>query len=207
MNFLILFASPLDLSSQTHSLGLWLIVDSAGTLPYCSHSIHLWAFALAHPGADSVSSLCYDSHWHPESLPASIVAISCCRFLSSHPFFGFGRHRLIRHASNEQRTIVFLPPYQKPHLCRFTAVSQFWFDPLRQPPRFGPMHEYRPIFLSSIWKRQQVASSNYPCTPTFDAYVSCNYSQAFPSSLPSAQVPRPKCKEDQQPLYFCLSQE
>jgi hypothetical protein len=95
-----------------------------------------------------------------------------------HPFFGFGRHELIRGASSEQRTIVFLLPRQKPHLCCFTAVPQFWFAPLRGPQRFGPMHEYRPIFSLLIWKRQ-VASSNYPHTPTLDAYVSCNYSQAF----------------------------
>ncbi len=137
---------------------------------------------------------------HPLLLCLSPDPILC------HPFVRFGRHGLIRHASSEQRTIVFLLPRQKPHLCRFTAVPQFWFAPLRRPQRFGPMHEYRPIFLLLIWK-QQVASSNYPCTPTFDEYVSCDYSQAFPSSLSFAQAPYPKCKENRQPLYFCLGQE
>ncbi len=77
---------------------------------------------------------------------------------------------------------------------------------MRRPQRFGPMHEYCPIFLLLIWKRQ-VSSSNYPCTPTFDAYVSCNFSQAFMSSLHFTQIPYPKCKEDQQPSNFCLGQE
>ncbi len=77
VNPLIPFASPLDLSSQTHSLGSRLIVDSTRNLPYRLHSIHLQAFALAHPGADSVGSSRYDSCWHPESLPSSIVAMSC----------------------------------------------------------------------------------------------------------------------------------
>ena len=73
----ILFAFPLDLSSRTHSSGLRLIVDSAGTLPYRLHSVHLRAFALAHPSTDSFSSSCYDSLWHPESLPVSINTMSC----------------------------------------------------------------------------------------------------------------------------------
>jgi hypothetical protein len=86
VNPLILFAFPLDHSSQTHSSGLRLIVDSAGTLPYCSHSVHLRAFALAHPSTDSFSSSCYDSLWHPESLPASIVTMSCRQSFSLPSF-------------------------------------------------------------------------------------------------------------------------
>ena len=124
-----------------------------------------------------------------------ILCLAANPFLC-HPFFGFGQHGLIGRASSEQRTIVFPLPRQKPHSCLFTAVPQFWFAPLRRPPRFGPMHEYRPIVLSSICWKRRVASSNYPCTPTFDAYVSCGYSQAFPSSLRFVQVPYPKCKED-----------
>ncbi len=109
----ILFASPLDLSSQTHSLGLQLIVDSAGTLPYCLHSIHLRAFALAHA---SIPAGIQRPRLHPLLLCLATNPFLC------HPFFRFGQHGLIRHASSEQWTILFPLPRQKPHLCGFTAV-------------------------------------------------------------------------------------
>ena len=52
--------APLDFFSRTHGSGLRLIVDPARTLR-CSLSVHLWAFALLHPGADVVCSSCYVS--------------------------------------------------------------------------------------------------------------------------------------------------
>jgi hypothetical protein len=43
---------------------------------------------------------------HPLMLCLSTNPFLC------HPFFGFGQHGLIRHASSEKRTIVFLLPRQ-----------------------------------------------------------------------------------------------
>jgi hypothetical protein len=52
------------------------------------------------------------------------------------------------------------------------------------------MHEYHSIFLSSIWKRQ-VASSNYPCNPTFDTYVSCGKTTQLAHNVSCPRWPRP----------------
>ncbi len=52
------------------------------------------------------------------------------------------------------------------------------------------MHEYHPIFSSLIWKRR-LASSNYPCTPTFDAYVSCCKTMQLPHDILCPHWPRP----------------
>ncbi len=185
----------------------WLLIPQEPSPIICNlHSIHLQAFALACPGTDFVSSSCYDSCWHPESLPASIVAMSCRRsfFLpsllwvsatwSNQVCFQWTVDHCLP-AALSKASLVLLYRCTSILVCPFEATTKVW------------LRAWVPSNLFVVNLEAASGNFNCPCAPTFSAYVSCDCSQAFLSSLRFAQVPYPKCKEDRWPPYFCLSQE